>query len=73
MGPNLCTVALYSWKAFSIGMTVPAFCVADNLEIKGLQASRVSFPYPDVTASLWSMGASQSLRSVKHFDPPAEW
>lgn len=43
------------------------FCVADVLEIKGLQASHVSFPYLDVTASLWSAGASLSL-NVRHFD-----
>lgn len=68
----MCAAALCSPKAFCIDMTVHAFCVAGDLEIRGLQASRVSFPYLDVAVSLWSMGVSQSSMSVQHSDPPAE-
>lgn len=69
----MCTVALYLLEACCVDTTVHAFCVAGNLEIKGLQASCMSFPCLAVAASLWSMGASQSSVSAKHFDPPAEW
>lgn len=63
--------ALHSPMAECVDTTVCAFCVAHNLEIKGFLASWASFPCLDVTVSLWSVGASWSLRSVKYFGPPA--